>query len=80
MELSEGVDSYEKRAEYLESIKERALKILEDGDVAGAFASMTSDLTKEPEYFNPQMVQMLVMTAMFNQTPESIKNWIEGFN
>ena len=80
MSLKEGPDSYEIRNDYLSSSKERALKILETGNTSEAFASMLSDLNKEPEYFNPQMVQMLAITVMFNQTPEGVKNWIEGFN
>lgn len=70
------------RDEHLSWCKTRALQVLDSGDVAGAMASMMSDLGKwDRPLYQPPMLSVLMMDAMkFRQTPAQMRDWIEGFN
>ena len=70
------------RAEHLAWCKQRALEVLESGDLAGAIASMISDLQKwtEPVY-DPLSLQLMAADGMmFQKTPDQVRHWITGFN
>jgi hypothetical protein len=70
------------RDEHLAWCKQRAIQYLETGDLAGAAASMISDLGKwkEPLY-DPMLLNTLAMDGiMFRKTVPQMRNWIEGFN
>jgi hypothetical protein len=69
--------------EHLQFAKSRALAILESGDVAGAHASMISDLGKHESFRTPgyQMaMQMGMLELMSGAAKERMRHWIEGFN
>jgi hypothetical protein len=71
------------RAEHLAWCKERAKQYATAGDLAGAVASMTSDLRKWDggEMYDPSLLNMLMMDGiMFRKTPADVTNWIDGFN
>lgn len=70
------------RDEHLAWCKERALQILESGDMPGAVASMISDLEKydKPLYDTKTMTLLSADGIFFRNTPDRVKNWIEGFN
>ena len=70
------------RAEHVAWSKERALELLESGDVDGALTSMMSDLGNHPETANHTGIQMgmaLMMTGNLS-TSEKMRKFIEGFN
>jgi hypothetical protein len=66
------------RSEHMAWCKQRAIEYVEKGDTANAFSSMASDLSKHPETEGHIGIQ-LVMSGMIN-TPEAMRNFIEGFN
>jgi hypothetical protein len=71
------------RDEHLNWCKERALQILESGDIPGAFASMASDLGKwnGGALYDDVDLSFLRMDAiLFCKTAEQMRHWIEGFN
>lgn len=72
------------RAEHLAWCKQRALKYIEAGDLQGAFASFSSDLGKEESTRDSQRIQaelgMPQLMGGMLDTPEKMRNWIEGFN
>jgi hypothetical protein len=62
--------------------KKRALAYIEEGDLTQAYASMTSDLGKHPDTANHTGIvlgMMLMLSGKLN-TPEEMRNFIEGFN
>lgn len=70
------------RSEHVQWCKDRAMEYVNDGDLTGAFASMTSDLTKHPETANHSAIQLgmgLLMGGMLSTKPE-MEKFIEGFN
>ncbi len=70
------------RAEHLQWCKDRALEYVEQGDLSGAYASMSSDLQKHDETRNHSAV-MLGMRLMMSgnlSTPSKMRKFIEGFN
>jgi hypothetical protein len=70
------------RAEHLAWCKQRALAYVDAGDVQQAFTSMASDLGKHPETANVD-IQMLGMSLMMSghlDTPDKMRDWINGFN
>lgn len=67
----------ESRAEHLAWCKQRALEYADRGDIAGALASMGSDLRKHPDL---ERSADLVMLGMFENTPAKMRHFIEGFN
>jgi len=62
--------------------KQRALEYCDRGDLSDAFASMASDLGKHPETKNHSGIQLGMMMVMAGQldTPEKMRNFINGFN
>lgn len=70
------------REEHLAWAKERAIELLEAGDLAGAAASMVSDLKKH-EGFDPEVVDFMGGVALLFEIqsgPQAVRRWIEGFN
>lgn len=70
------------RAEHLAWCKTRALEYISAGDAQGAFASMSSDLQKHSGtagHIGIQLGMLQLMGGMLN-TPDAMKNFIEGFN
>lgn len=71
------------REEHLAWCKQRALEILDQGDLAGACASMLSNVGKWDGGQLYDQVELAVMSkdaAMFCQTQADMRNWIEGFD
>lgn len=70
------------RQEHLDWSKQRAIEYVQQGDLAGAMASMVSDLQKHPDLENHIGIQ-LGMAQMFGgmlSTPAQMVHFIEGFN
>lgn len=70
------------RAEHLAWCKARAVEMLDSGDIAGAAASMISDLNKhtEPLYDQITLTTLTMDAMLFRRTAADMRNWIEGFN
>ena len=71
------------RAEHLQWCKDRAIEILDtDGDIAQAYASFGSDMSKHPETQNHGAIQLGVMMMFDGQlnTIEEMRKFINGFN
>lgn len=70
------------RADHLIWCKRRALEILEEGNISGAFDSMVSDLRKHPELQNHAGIElgMVLMFSKLLSTYDQMKRFIEGFN
>lgn len=76
-----GGEKIERNA-HVKWAKDRAIEILESGDVAGAFASMASDLGKHEETQGHPAIGlgMMQMLSGFLSTESEMKKFIEGFN
>ena len=70
------------RSEHLEWAKARALKYTDIGDVANAFASISSDLSKHPETANHAGIELGMMLLMGGRlsTAAEMRKFTEGFN
>jgi len=70
------------RAEHLRWAKDRALEYIEAGDLSNAFGSMVSDLQKHPETEGHAGILLGTQLRMRGHldTPEKMRNFIEGFN
>lgn len=70
------------RAEHLEWAKNRALELIENGDIAGAYASFTSDMNKHEELKDHSALTLGIMLMAFGHlnTAAQMKEFIEGFN
>ena len=70
------------REEHLEWCKTRAIEYVDAGDVASAFASMSSDLGKHKETAGHVGIELGMMEMMVGtmKTPEQMRRWITGFN
>jgi hypothetical protein len=72
------------REEHLAWCKSRALRILDVHDIAGAIASMTSDLNKWEggAMYPPETLSMLCLAGVMfeSESEERARHWIEGFN
>ena len=72
------------RQEHLQWAKNRAIEILNTGDIEGAFTSMVSDLNKHSELSaqhkatNGLGMQMLLGGHL--KTTQQMRGWIEGYN
>ena len=68
------------RDEHLAWCKSRALAYVERGELAGAIASMLSDLGQwdEPLY-QIEMLKFLITAGMSCKTAGQVRHWIEGF-
>jgi hypothetical protein len=58
--------------EHIAWAKERAVRYLDEGNPADAFASIVSDLQKHPE------TEQLASLALFTSNPATIAEWIDG--
>ena len=69
------------RTEHLAWCKKRALELVREGDLAGAVASMTSDMGKH-EGTRFDGLSMLAMIGMMEiqKGPAAVRKWVEGFN
>jgi hypothetical protein len=70
------------RQEHLAWAKERALEYLDQGNPAGALASMVSDLRKHLELQDHPGIPVGFMTMLCDglNTDDAVRHWIEGFN
>lgn len=70
------------RDEHLAWCKERALELLDAGELAESFNSMLSDLRKHPELENHAGAMLGLMQRMggFLDSPHAMRRWITGFN
>jgi hypothetical protein len=68
------------RAEHLAWCKMRALQYVDRGDVNNAFASFCSDLNKHSGTRGhiAQELGMMQMMSGFLNTPQKMREWIEG--
>jgi hypothetical protein len=70
------------RKEHLEWVKQRALAYLDNNDITGAWASLSSDMLKHEEtafHIGLTLGNMQILQGELN-TKEQMKNFIEGFN
>jgi hypothetical protein len=71
------------RAEHLQWCKDRAIEILDTGDVNQAFTSMCSDVMKHPETEHHERTNQLGMMQLMMgllSTPDKMRAWILGYN
>lgn len=70
------------REEHLKWCKDRALEYIEQGDIASAFDSMTSDLGKHPKTEGHAAIEwgMMLLLGGHLSTPDKMRKFIEGFN
>ena len=74
--------TYGTRVDHLAWCKERALELVDAGDLNNALASMASDLGKHPEtagHAGIELGMMLRMTGNLS-TAQDVRKHIEGFN
>jgi hypothetical protein len=69
------------RDEHLAWCKQRALELLEAGDLNQAFASMGSDLRKHPETAGHSGIQLgtMLLVGGHLKTAKQMRDFIEGF-
>jgi len=67
------------RSEHLQWCKDRAIALLDGGDLSQSLASMISDMNNHKETANPPLVDLGMMYAV-NQDAEGMRRWINGFN
>lgn len=74
----------ETRAEALQWCKDRALAYVDQGDLHNAFASFASDVRKHPDTEPLTNViahlGMPMLLAGHLDTPQKMREWIEGFH
>jgi hypothetical protein len=72
----------ETRAAHLAWCKQRALEYINQGDLANAFASLTSDLSKHPDTENHLAISlgMRLLVAGHLTTAEAMRTFINGVN
>lgn len=70
------------RAEHLAWCKQRAIEYVDRGDVAQAWASMISDMSKHPGTTDHAAIElgMLMVMAGHLKDPSEMRQYIEGFN
>jgi hypothetical protein len=70
------------KAEHIAYCKERALEYVDAGDLINAYSSMVSDLNNHPETEGHPaiVVGMGLMVGGHLSTPESMREFINGFN
>lgn len=72
------------RAEHLAWAKARALEYVDEGNLNEAFTSFASDLGKHPDLRSALELQtslgMMQFMAGHLNTPQKMREWIEGFN
>ena len=70
------------RSEHIQCCKDRANQEIDRGNIQEAFMSMASDLDKHPETQEHIGIKMGLMQLMggFLNTPDAMRNFINGFN
>lgn len=70
------------RAEHLQWCKDRAIEILDTGDVGQSFASFASDMSKHDDTKGHSALELGVMMMFGGQLSgvDEMKKFIEGFN
>jgi hypothetical protein len=70
------------RKEHLEWAKNRALELVDNGDLTGSYASMASDLNKHPETEGHVAIElgMMLMMSGHLDSPVKMREFIQGFN
>jgi hypothetical protein len=71
------------RADHLDWTKQRALAELDGGsDTSTVLASVSSDLMKHPELASHGAIELGMLLAMSGHldTPDKMREWINGFN
>jgi hypothetical protein len=70
------------REEHLARCKEEAIALLDAGDPLAAVALMISDLRRSDEpFYNTATLRLLIADVLlYRNTPEQVRDWINGFN
>ena len=72
------------RAEHLQWCKDRAIELLDSGDLSGAVVSMASDIQKNEETeMDGMTLAFLTLTGRQdaqNGDVEAVRRWVDGFN
>lgn len=70
------------RTEYLEWAKQRAYAYLERGRVMEAYKSFSSDLAKNAETHDVELIKLMTLEVLAGNlgTVEAMRKFIEGFN
>lgn len=70
------------RQEHLQWCKDRAMALLYNDDINGAYASFNSDMSKHIETSNHLALEkgMTLLISNNLSTKDQMKQWIEGFN
>jgi len=70
------------RESHLKWCKDRALEYVNQGDLANAIASMTSDMGKNPGTSMGLNGGLALVAMMYvqNNDVEGVRRWVEGFN
>jgi len=70
------------RSEHVQWCKDRAMEYVNDGDLTGAYASMTLDLGKHPETEGHSGITlgMTLLMADHLSTRHEMERFINGFN
>jgi hypothetical protein len=70
------------RAEHLQWCKDRALEILQEGDIPGAWASFVSDMGKHVETRGHMALELGhgLLFSGHNNDATKMRRFIEGFN
>ncbi len=69
----------EDRAEHLAWAKQRAIELVDAGELANAFASMNSDLMKHQDTAPSRESLRDGIQAVVDQDAAGVRRWIEGF-
>lgn len=71
------------RTEHLQWCKDRAIELLDTGDLQQAFASMCSDVMKHDEtqhHSTTNILGLSQLSAGLLSTPDAMRSWILGYN
>ena len=79
---TESNHAISERSKHLEWCKQRANEYVERNDMAQAFASFTSDMSKHPETANHIALPLGMMMMLGGQlvSQREMRDWINGFN
>lgn len=66
------------RSEHLQWCKDRAIELLDAGQITEALASMASDLGKHPG--TQDHIGRVLMFGVDLTSPDRVRDWINGFN
>ena len=74
----------ETRKDFLAWAKAQTLEYVDQGDFEQAWASLVSDLGKNPDVYDRSApgVRLMIESGMaeIKRSPEAMRHWIEGFN